>query len=268
MTQAAVSYQVKSLEDRIGAALFVREKGRARLTPLGQQLLGPLTQAFDTIEKAFAVTRAEDEALLTVATTYTFANTWLAWTLGRFQIGHPDLAVRLSTDNRLADLRAGEADIAIRAGKGEWPGLESQLLMHSDFTPMAAPTLIAEVERELGRPLRADDLPRLPLIGRQDEWWTIWFEQEGVAFDAQEQRGGIRLDNQANEGHAAMAGQGFALLTPFLWRGDLASGRLIQPFERTATAGFAYWLVWPPERRNLPKIKRFREWLTSELRAI
>src|ERR671920_204240 len=93
MTQAAVSYQVKLLEERL--------------------------------EAAFASQREEDEGLLTVATTFTFANTWLAWRLGGFQVEHPDLAVRLATSNKLVDLKAGEADVAIRAGAQPWEGLES-----------------------------------------------------------------------------------------------------------------------------------------------
>ena len=145
LTQAAVSYQVKALEERLGAALFVRERGRARLTPLGQRLLPTLSQAFDAIEAAFATHQAEDESLLTVTTTHTFANTWLAWRLGGFQMEHPDLAVRMTTSNEMVDLRSGEADVAIRAGRGDWPGLELHKLMESDFTPMASPDCIAEV---------------------------------------------------------------------------------------------------------------------------
>src|SRR5688500_3821208 len=118
LTQAAVSYQVKALEDRLGAPLFVRERGRVRLSAPGQRLLPTLSQAFDAIEAAFASNSAEDEALLTITTTHTYANTWLAWRLGAFQMAHPDLAVRMSTDNALVDLRSGEADVAIRAGKG------------------------------------------------------------------------------------------------------------------------------------------------------
>jgi LysR family transcriptional regulator, glycine cleavage system transcriptional activator len=76
----------------------------------------------------------------------------------------------------------------------------------------------------------------------------------------------VRLDNQANEGHAAMAGQGFALLTPFLWQNDLESGRLVAPFAgRLSSLGWAYWLVVPPERRRIAKVKRFREWLIAAL---
>ena len=266
LTQAAVSYQVKALEERLGAPLFVREKGRARLTPLGQRLLPTLSQAFDSIEAAFATHQAEDETLLTVTTTHTFANTWLAWRLGAFQMEHPDLAVRMTTSNGIVDLRSGDADLAIRAGRGDWPGLEVHKLIESNFTPMASPACIAKFERDLGRALTPADLPGLPLIGPQDDWWARWFKDAGVQLDGIRPRGGIRLDTQANEGHAAMAGQGLALLTPFLWRGDIAGGRLVQPFELTSTAGYAYWLAYPPERRLVPKVKRFREWLLESIR--
>ena len=104
MTQAAVSYQVKSLEERLGAPLFVREKGRARLTPLGARLVPALSGAFDAIEAAFASHRQEDESLLTITTTHTFANTWLAWRLGAFQMDHTDLAVRMTTSNEVVRL--------------------------------------------------------------------------------------------------------------------------------------------------------------------
>lgn len=266
MTQAAVSYQVKALEDRVGAALFVREKGRARLTPLGTRLLPSLTQAFDAIEAAFAVTRAEDEALLTVTTTFTFANAWLAWRLGGFQMAHPDLAVRMSPSNEMVDLRGGDADVAIRSGDGHWEGLESHLLIPITFTPMAAPSFLLQVERQLGRPVEPADLPSQPMITPDDHWWDVWFKDAGVPVENRPRRsGGLRLDSQANEGLAAMGGQGFVLLTPDFWQNDLVAGRLVQPFAQVSTRGFAYWLVYPPERRNLPKVKRFREWLLAEL---
>ena len=264
MTQAAVSYQVKALEDRVGAALFMREKGRARLTPTGARLLPSLTQAFDTIETAFASTRAEDEGLLTVTTTITFANTWLAWRLGRFQMAHADLAVRLNTGETLVDLRSGDADVAIRAGTGNWEGLEKHPLMPITFTPMASPRFLRQVEQELGRPVEPADVPNMPMLSPNDEWWNVWFKDAGVEFESRPRhRGGLRLDSQANEGHAAMGGQGFVLLTPEFWKNDIADGRLVQPFEQVSTVGYAYWLVYPPERRSVPKIKRFREWLLA-----
>ncbi len=265
MTQAAVSYQVKLLEERVGAALFLREKGRAKLTPLGARLLPQLTQAFDTIEVAFSTIREEDEALLTVATTFTFANTWLAWRLGSFQVEHPDLAVRLATGNTLVDLKTGEADVSIRAGTGPWDGLEATELLKVDFSPMCAPSFLERMEDKLGRKLEPGDLPGLPMISPEDSWWDAWFKAAGVEGADRPRRAGLRLDSQADEGHAAMGGQGFVLLTPAFWWNDMQVGRLVQPFDLTATAGFRYWLVIAPERRSVPKIKRFRDWLLNEL---
>ena len=267
MTQAAVSYQVKSLEERLGAPLFLREKGRVRLTALGSRLLPSLSSAFDTIEAAFATHREDDQSLLAITTTHTFANTWLAWRLGAFQIDHPELAVRMTTSNELVDLRSGDADVAIRAGRGEWEGFELYELFKSSFTPMASPPCVAEAEAKLGRRLAPRDIPHQHLINPSDDWWHQWFSDNGVPVDEGVfRRPGVRLDSQADEGHAAMAGQGFAVLTPLLWKGDVAAGRLCVPFpERVSTRGWAYWLVYPSERRMVPKIKRFRDWLLAEL---
>ena len=267
LTQAAVSYQVKALEERLGAPLFLRERGRARLSPLGQRLLPTLSQAFDAIEAAFASHREEDESLLTITTTHTFANTWLAWRLGAFQMEHPELAVRLATANELVDLRSGDADVAIRAGRGEWDGLEKHQLFEVEFTPMASPACMGEARRKFGPKLEPASLLQLPMISPQDSWWQQWFRDWGVPDEGRTPpRGGLRLDNQANEGHAAMGGQGFALLTPFLWEGDVAAGRLVVPFpDKVSRRGWSYWLVFPPERRMVPKVKRFREWLLAEM---
>ena len=263
MTQAAVSYQIKALEARLGAALFLRERGRVALAPLGHRLLPTLSAAFDAIAQAFAANREEDAALLTVATTFTFANTWLAWRLGGFQVEHPDLAVRLATDNRMVDLIAGEADVAIRAGARPTEGLESVPLMPVDFSPMCTPSCLERTEAALGRPLVPADLTHQRLISPDDEWWEAWFAAAGVESAGRPLRPGLRLDSQADEGHAAMGGQGFALLTPAFWKNDVADGRLVQPFALTATAGYRYWLVTAPGRRSVPKIKRFREWILA-----
>jgi LysR family glycine cleavage system transcriptional activator len=266
MTQAAVSYQVKALEQRLGAQLFIRERGRARLSPLGEKLLPSLTRAFDAIEAAFAAHQAEDESLLTISTTVTFANTWLAWCLGSFQMLHPDLAVRMTTGNELVDLRSGDADVAIRGGSGDWEGLEKHLLVRSSFTPMASPAFITKAEKVLGRKIEPRDLFDLNLITPEDDWWVQWFADAGLTSEGGPKRRGVRLDNQANEGHAAMAGLGIALLTPFFWQNDVAEQRLVMLFpDKLSSRGWSYWLVYPPERRTVPKIKRFREWLLAEI---
>ncbi|UIJ47370.1 transcriptional regulator GcvA [Sphingomonas cannabina] len=261
MTQAAVSYQIKLLEERLGVPLFRREKKRVVLTDAGRRAIPQVTRAFDALDAAFAGIRAEDEALLTISTSNTFANTWLAWRLGGFQMAHPDMAVRLLTSDALVDFAADETDVAIRAGRGGWEGLHEEKLLPIDFTPMCNPDFLAKH----GGRIEACDLLRLPLISPHDPWWPYWLREAGVEVPDSLPRPGVRLDSQAHEGHAAMAGQGVAMLTPFFWRHDLAEGRLVRLFDQVSTRGYAYWLVFPEHRRSVPKIKRFREWLIREL---
>ena len=267
MTQAAVSYQIRALEDRVGAKLFERGKGRVKLTDAGRRLLTPLTEAFDRMDAAFAALRAEDESLLSISTTQTFANAWLVWTIGSFQMQHPEMAVRLDTSEKLVDFASAEIDLAIRAGRGDWPGLVAEHLIPIEYTPMCSPAFLATQEARLGRAIEPADLLAMQLIGKDDDpWWAGWFKKVGIPEPHRQPRPGIRLDSQASEGHAAMAGQGMALLTPFFWRNDLAEGRLVRPFEIVSTFDFSYWLVFPEHRRNNPKIKRFCEWLLPLVR--
>lgn len=260
MTQAAVSYQVKLLEERLGAPLFRRDKRRVVLTEAGARAQPQVSRAFDAIDQAFAQVRAEDEKLLVISTSNTFANAWLAWRLGSFQMAHPEMAVRLETSDAMSDLEGGEVDCAIRAGRGGWAGLSEDKLLDIDFTPMVSPAFLDRHGQ-----LMPEDLLHLPLISPHDPWWPWWLREAGVDVPEGPPRAGVRLDSQAHEGHAAIAGQGVAMLTPFFWRNDLAEGRLARPFEQVSTRGYAYWFVAPEGRRNVPKIKRFREWLIAEM---
>ncbi len=262
MTQAAVSYQVKLLEERLGAPLFRRDKRRVALTDAGARAAPQVSRAFDAIDSAFAQVRAADEKLLVVSTSNTFASTWLAWRLGSFQMAHPEMAVRLDASDVVTDLvGGGDVDCAIRSGRGDWPGLVADKLIDIDFTPMVSPAFL-----DRHGPRQPADLLHLPLISPHDSWWAHWLREVGVDVPEGPPRPGIRLDSQAHEGHAAIAGQGAAILTPFFWRSDLAEGRLVRPFDHVSTRGYAYWFVAPEGRRNLPKIKRFREWLLDEIR--
>ncbi len=263
MTQAAVSYQIRVLEERLGQPLFRRERRRVVLTDPGRRAAQQLTRAFDAIDAAFAGIRAEDEGLLTLSTSNTFANTWLVWRLGAFQMAHPEMAVRLLTTDLLTDFAAEDVDVAIRAGRGDWEGLSQDLLLRVDFTPMCSPEFLALH----GGRIEPADLLRLPLISQNDPWWSQWLREAGVEVPEGALRPGVRLDSQAHEGHAAMAGQGVAMLTPFFWRNDLAEGRLVRLFTQTSTRNFGYWLVYPEHRRRVSKIARFREWLLREIAA-
>jgi LysR family glycine cleavage system transcriptional activator len=262
MTQAAVSYQVKLLEDRVGAPLFRREKRRVVLTEAGRRAAAPVSRAFDAIDGAFAELRAEDEGMLTISSSQTFANTWLAWKIGGFQMNHSEMAVRLAVSDTLVDFATDDVDVAIRAGRGPWEGLTTDKLFDIDFTPMCSPAFLARH----GGALAPADMLRVPMISPQDPWWPWWLREAGIDVPDGRLRPGVRMDSQANEGAAAMAGQGVAMLTPFFWRNDIADGRLVRLSGQISTRGYAYWLVAPEHRRMAPKIKRFREWLLDEVK--
>jgi LysR family transcriptional regulator, glycine cleavage system transcriptional activator len=260
MTQAAVSYQIKLLEERLGVQLFRRAQKRVLLSDAGARISPMLSQAFDTIDASFAQLRTEDAAMLTISTTSTFANAWFAWRLGGFQMAHPDMAVRLNVGEALVDFARDDVDVAVRAGLDPWPDLDCELLLRIDFTPMCSPAFLAA-----HGPLQPADLLHLQLISPQDDWWPFWLREAGVAIPEGPIRPGIRMDSQTTEGSAAMAGQGVAMLTPYFWRNDMAEGRLVQPFEQVSSRGYGYWLVTPAHRRMVSKIKRFRDWLRAEI---
>ncbi len=258
MTQAAVSYQIRLLEERLGLPLFARFRGRVTLTDAGRRAAPRISAGFDSIADAFDGIRAEDESVLAVSTSQTFASNWLAPRLGSFNIERPDLAVRLHTDNRMVDFALDEIDIGIRSTSRppDWPGLKAHFLFRSHSTPLCSPEFAAR--HSIREPADLLDVPRL---SPGDSWWAAWFHLAGVPVPDLAQAGGIRFDTQAMEGNAALASAGAAMLTPMYWRSELASGRLIQPFDLISLEGPTFWLVYPEYKRSQPKIAAFRDWL-------
>ena len=262
MTQAAVSYQIRLLEERLGLSLFVRARGRVSLTDAGRRIAPLTASAFETLEEAFSGLVADDQGLLSISAAQTLASTWLAPRLGGFQVRHPDLAVRLSTDNRLVDFSTGEFHAAIRVGRGDWPGLRCQFLFRLNFSPICTADFAAR--HRLDRPEQLVDLPRL---SPGDHWWRDWFAAAGVAAEDTPADRGLLLDNQVMEANAAFAGAGIAMMTPMFWRTELAAGRLVQPFPTLLVSDRSHWLVFPEGRRNQPKIAAFRDWILAEVEA-
>ncbi len=261
MTQAAVSYQIRLLEERLGAPLFRRDKGRVTLTEAGRRAAPLVSGAFDALDDAFAAARRDSAAVLTISAANTFAANWLAARLGAFQLRHPDLAVRLDASDTLVDFARDTADVAIRSTRQPGPGLHGDRLFTSEFTPVASPAFLA------AHPLAAPaDLLAVPRLTPTDAWWQTWFDAAGVAAAVGDHTG-LHLDSQVVEGAAALAAQGVALLNPRMWTREIAAGRLVAPFALLATAGASFWLVCPESRRNLPKIRHFRDWLLAEVAA-
>jgi len=262
MTQAAVSYQIKVLEERVGSALFVRRPRQVLLTETGQALAIASTDAFRKIAEAYETART-GQGTLSISTIPTFAANWLALHLGSFQMDNPRIAVRIETSDLLADLARDNIDVAIRSSSiGQWAGLDSHFLFHETFTPMLSPALAASI----GGVREPADLLRLPIVDAGDPWWTTWFGLAGVdAASALATRPRSQFGSQSYEGRAVVAGLGVGILTPAMFAQELAAGSLIQPFDILGHDNHSYWLVHQTARRNVPKIRAFREWLLAEL---
>lgn len=263
MTQAAVSYQIRLLEERLGLPLFARARGRVELTEAGRRASPLVSAGLDNIADAFAGVLADDDAVLAVSTTQTFASNWLAPRLGSFHINRPELAVRLHTDNRMVDFAKDEIDVGIRSisAAPDWPGLRTHFLFRLHASPLCTPEFARA--HDLREPA---DLLRVPRLSPHDSWWNDWFRLAGVTVPKAPATGGIRFDTQAMEGNAAMSGAGAAMLTPMFWRAELESGRLVQLFDTVHLGGTLYWLAYPEYKRQQPKILAFREWLLGQMR--
>lgn len=259
LTQAAVSYQIAILEEHLGFALFVRAKGQVRLTPEAAKLAPAVTAALTSLSEAFAAVQSDDATRLVVSCTNTVATNWLAPRLGDFQCLAPDLNVELHISDALVTFDT--ADVAIRAAADIEPHLHAQLLMPIRVTPMASPSFLGRHPVCLPA-----DIMSSPRLSPGDEWWQIWLDAAGVVSDGQG-RNRLSLSSQVAEGVAAMSGHGLAILIPEFWSRELAEGRLSAPFGLCADSGHKLWIVCQKARRNLRKIKLFRDWLVSEFRA-
>ena len=261
LTQTAVSYQIKLLEDTLGEQLFLRRPRQVSLTEAGERLAPRITEAFAIMGDALSTLHDASEGTLIIHSTATFASRWLARHLGTFQLENPGIAVRLETSQEMIDFSRAQADIAIRSGKGEWPGLRGHFLMRNHFTPMLSPDFAATI----GGVKTPEDILKLRIIDPGDPWWPVWFAAAGLPEVDLTGRPVSRYGAQAFEAAAAIAGQGVGILQPEFYADDIALGRLVQPFDILGYDGSDYWLVYPEARRNSKKIRAFRDFMRKTM---
>ena len=263
VTQAAVSHQVKSLEEHLGLRLFRRLNRTLLLTDAGQLYLPPLTDAFECIDRAtHRLRRQLDRARLTVSVLPSFAAGWLVPRLGRFRQRCPDVDLRIDPTAALTDFRRGDVDLGIRYGRGRYPGLRADWLMREEFYPVCSPRLL-----EGTVPLRdpADLVHHTLLHDEATVDWRTWLLAAGVeGVDAER---GITVTDSSMLLRAAIAGQGVALARSVLADDEIASGRLVRPFDVDVPAEFAYYLAYPEESAGRTDVAAFREWILEEARA-
>ena len=268
VTPAAVSHQIKALEADLGCKLLRRVKGNFILTETAQEALPVLRAGFDQIAEAARRLRSDSSRhVLTVSVGPTFASSWLVRRLGGFAAANPDIDVRLHTTDSLADFARDGVDVAIRFGSGVYSGLTAIRLFDEQIFPVCSPRLLKEGPG-LKRP---QDLVKHTLLHVEWTWrgsydetfdWEMWLLAAGV--EGVDHSRGPRFSHASHALQAAMEGQGLALGSKALAGDDLAAGRLVRPFDLNLPQSFGYFLTFPREQGDAPKIVAFRDWILAE----
>ena len=263
VTQTAISHQIRRLETQLGLRLFHRRNRALALTPEAQAYLPAVRAAFEDLRQATERLRRMDRGeLLTVSTMASLAAKWLVQRVATFQAAHPGIEVRISTSTHLVDFRREEVDMAVRYGKGNWPGVRAEWLMAEDIFPVCSPKLMAG-EKPLRKP---EDLAQHTLLHattlRED--WQLWLTAAGLST-ALAQRRGLTFDQSFMAIQAAIEGLGVALGRTRFVEADIAAGRLVMPFDIKLPAAAGFYVVAPEETADTPKVRLFRDWLKASV---
>ncbi|SMC20945.1 transcriptional regulator, LysR family [Andreprevotia lacus DSM 23236] len=270
VTPAAVGQLVRTLEDWLGAPLFVRSSsGRVRLQPTAtaERALPEIRAGLDRL--ALGLERLREgsaSGVLTVTVSPAFAAKWLLPRIERFQAAWPDTDVRLDTSLKPVDFVAQRIDAGVRYGAGHWPGLAADKLLEEEIYPVCAPGWLQQHPAlqhpaDLAGEALIHDLSLAGHAGYPS--WANWLAHAG-ASEVPTTRG-MQINNAAAVLQAAIDGQGVALARSVMARDDLASGRLLRLFPTIHYASpLAYYIVYRPECATLPRLAAFRDWLLVE----
>ncbi|WP_027163312.1 transcriptional regulator GcvA [Mesorhizobium sp. WSM1293] len=270
LTPAAVSHQIKEIEDQLGLVLFTRTSRTIRLTEAGTVLFDASADALDLLGRA--VSRAQKltrgTALLKVTLDAQFASKWLMRRVDDFRKRHPDIELRFDIAYEVRDFELDDIDVGIRFGAGKYPGLRTHRLFDNILIPVCSPSLLTS-----GPPLREPrdlfnhTLAHIEWSRQGVTWpnWRMWMAAAGIN-DFDDSRT-VVFGNSTDAVQAALDGNAVALADFAMVANDLSQGRLVQPFElglRVAPE-FAYFLVYPENTADDPRIVAFREWMVEEV---
>lgn len=260
VTPTAVSHQIRALEAQTGLALFERHVRRVSLTEAGVQLYPVLRDGFDAFEATLArLTHARTRMQVTISATNAFTVKWLVPRMADFRSRHPGIDLQLQASDEVVDLRSAAVDIAIRYGRGPYPGLVARPLFTDRFAPVANPRLGVE---------SADDLARVPLIRfdwkrpqAENPTWERWFR---IARRREpRQASELRFSDEGHAIQAAVAGHGVALVSLALIAEELEAGHLVQPFG-PVISGHTYHLAMSADRPPSPPVRAVADWLETQ----
>ncbi len=261
VTQAAVSRQIKVLEEALSVRLVHREAGGNRLTDAGEILFNGVYGAFETVAQAVArVTGSGSREILNVSVAPYFSAVWLTPRLMSFVRRHPEIDLRLHHSYHPADHRREGIDIGINWGSGAWSGVVAEKVLDGALTAVVAPSLIKRAG-PLDDPAQ---LMTLPLFYEFDiAHWKMWFEKAGASMISTVDS--LRLSDSHALRRVAWDGHGVALFFSALVQDDLAQGRLVQPFPVTTHVGSDYFLNYPASNPLPRKSRAFRRWVFETL---
>jgi LysR family glycine cleavage system transcriptional activator len=256
VTTAAVSAQIKLLEQALETPLFIRHSRSVRLTPQGARLLPGVKRGLDELALAVDILRKDrSSGLLNISLLGSFLQKWLLPRLSNFYQSHPEIDLRFNASREYVDFMQTDFHAAVRYGEPQWPGLQHQKLLDEWVFPVCSPQLLEKIG-----PIRAlTDLQKYSLLHSASEPWTDWLRR--VGGDTTRAERGPLLDDSASLLTAAEQGHGLALARWSLVAGDLAAGRLVRPSEQSVRQKAAYYFVAPAHHFELPKVIKFRDWL-------
>jgi LysR family glycine cleavage system transcriptional activator len=257
VTQAAISHQIKALEDNLGIKLFMRKNRSLLLTEEGQSYYLDIKDVFNALHDATERLLARGaKGAITVSLQPSFAIQWLVPRLNTFNLLHPDIDVRIKAVDQPENSLTEDVDLAIYYGRGRWSGIHAEQLHTEYLIPVCSPLLLAG-----SKPLSIiDDLANHTLLhdaSRRD--WKRWFKH--VDFKGGNVNHGPIFSHSAMVLQAAIHGQGVALAHSVLAKPDIDSGRLVCPFKEVLISKNSYYIVCRERQLELGKIAAFREWV-------
>jgi len=257
VTQAAVSHQIKVIEDFLGLSLFIRYPRKLALTEQGRLLLPEVIEAFDKVSNAIgAISQESSSKMISVRLAPSFAAKWLSPRLKYFWLQHPEIDLCLYHAHPAVEFDREQIDIAVTYGKGDWPGVVADPILSLDFYPVCTPAFMSN-----DRPLsNINNLRYYSLLHDANyECWSDWLKLAGLQ-EINANKGTI-IDDTNVLIQAAVDGQGVALGSSTFVQDLLDSGRLIKPFDITLVNEFAYYVVCPEAHLKNPSVQAFKDWL-------
>ncbi len=267
VSPAALSFQIRQLEQSLGVELFSRKNRQVQLSAAGLLIQADIRAGFDCFDRAFSrLERQQQSRTITVACGPVFSANWLSPRLHRFLIQEPDLDTRILSSLKLTDLHRDDVDVALRFSSAEQPGCSVYKLADDYLLPLCSPDLL-QGDESLKTP---QDLARFTLIHSEADapglrlfTWDDWLAAAGVS-GVDTERSGLHFNIANHALNAAIAGAGVVLGRETLAQRDIDAGRLVCPFDFRMKAEYSFYAVVLKEREHEPDIAAFLTWVQQE----